>query len=64
MNLIGLLHKAERPENLSSGEIDRLIAQLEKARNPLHSTDLTVEANIQNLHTALQERRRTNEQNG
>ena len=56
MNLIDLLHEAEKRETLPNAAIVRLIGRLESARNPLHSTDITVEANIQNLRAVLRRR--------
>lgn len=56
MNLIDLLHEAENGERMSNEDIVRLIARLQGARNPYHSTDATVEANILNLHAVLRRR--------
>ncbi len=56
MNLIDLLHEAEKRESMSNEDIVRLIAQLEGARNRLHATDLTVEVNILNLYAVLRKR--------
>jgi len=56
VNLIDLLHEAEKRESMSNADIVRLIARLESARNRQHATDLTVEANILNLHAVLRRR--------
>jgi hypothetical protein len=56
VNLIDLLHEAEKRESMSNEDIVRLIAQLEGARNRQHATDLTVEVNILNLYAVLRKR--------
>lgn len=53
MNLFELLWEVERADDKSDEEINRLIRQIERARNGLHATDLPINVVVADLYAGL-----------